>query len=200
MTRVSVETPTNAGGRDLSHEDRVSAAPDEALGVRKLRDRKDGRRPPRTAPNPCAPHEAVARTCAGSWTARCNASGRQFLPTGRKRVEHPLRLPSKYQTNEPGRACQSIELQRSARAASPVRSCETPASHPIEVPMRSFIGRREHVLGLGGCATMANRVGARTSPLSEPTRSSSDGPTGVHHGGGREHPRQPLRCKGTATG
>ena len=118
MTRVSVEAPTNAGGRDLSHEDRVSAAPDEALAVRKLRDRKDGRRPPRTAPNPCAPHEAVARTCAGSWTARCNASGRQFLPTGRKRVEHPLRLPSKYQTNEPGRACQSIELQRSTRAAS----------------------------------------------------------------------------------
>jgi len=26
--------------------------------------------------------------------------------------------------------------------------------------MRSFIGRREHVLGLGGCATMSNRVGS----------------------------------------
>jgi putative tryptophan/tyrosine transport system substrate-binding protein len=51
MTRVSVETPTNAGGRDLSHDDRVSAAPDEVLAVRRLRDRKDGRRPQRTAPN-----------------------------------------------------------------------------------------------------------------------------------------------------
>ena len=28
----------------------VSAAPDEALRVRRLRDRKDGKRPPRTAP------------------------------------------------------------------------------------------------------------------------------------------------------
>src|SRR5262249_45667416 len=68
------------------------------------------------------------------------------------------------------------------------------------VPMRSFIGRREHVLGLGGCATMANRVGSRTSPLSEPTRSSRDGPTGVHHRGGRGHPRQPPAAKAQQPG
>src|SRR5262245_8714610 len=100
----------------------VSASPDEALEVRRLRDRKDGRRLQRTALKPCALHEATARTCAGSRKARYGAGCRRSPPTGRKRAENPLSLPSKDQINEPGRACQSIdregELTRPGRGLS----------------------------------------------------------------------------------
>ena len=103
----------------------VSASPDEALEVRRLRDRKDGRRLQRTALKLCALHEATARTCAGSRKARYGAGCRRSPPTGRKRAENPLSLPSKDQINEPGRACQSIdregELTRPVRGLSQFR-------------------------------------------------------------------------------
>ncbi len=71
----------------------VPVAPDQALEVRRLRDREDGRRRHRTAPKPYAPHDAATRRRAGSWNARCNAGDRRSPPTGRRSVENPLTLP-----------------------------------------------------------------------------------------------------------
>src|SRR5262245_8663259 len=68
------------------------AVRDEALEVRKLRDRKVGRPPPRTTPKPRAPHEPGARRCAGLWKARCNAGDRRSPPTRSRPVENPLAL------------------------------------------------------------------------------------------------------------
>src|SRR5262249_44357310 len=68
---------------------------DEALEVRKLRDRKVGRPPQRIAPKPCAPHEPAARRGAALWKARCNAGDRRSPPTRRRRVENPLALSGK---------------------------------------------------------------------------------------------------------
>jgi hypothetical protein len=71
----------------------LAVAPDEALKIRRLRDRKDERRPHRTAPTPCAPHDAAARRRARSRKARCSAGDRRSPRTGRRSVEDPLTLP-----------------------------------------------------------------------------------------------------------
>ena len=101
LGRVPITTHSTAGGgnsddtggRNLSGSEWVPTVSDKALEVRRLRDRKDGRRAHRTVLKPCALREAAARRCAGSGEARCDAGNRRSPPTRRKYVEKPLMLP-----------------------------------------------------------------------------------------------------------